>query len=104
MKFNISDPLFKIETNAGFNVKKISKGRVFIEALRYFNMKKKYSLYLINKKTSNSKIYFVRSKKNNFVLRSSTSQDSKYLEAKSSIKIKKKIFYQTFERKKWIYF
>ena len=67
MKFNIRDPLFKIETNDSFNVKKISKSKVFDEVLSYFNINKKYSLYLINKKSKTSKIYFVRSKKSIFV-------------------------------------
>lgn len=94
MKFNINDPLFKIETNKGFNVKKINKSKVFDEALSYFNINKKYSLYLVNKQLKNTSIYFVKSKKNIFVLRSSSSQDSKHLEKQCKVvsKLKKKYF------------
>ena len=46
MKFNINEPLFKIETNDNFNAKKISKNELFDEVLQNFKINKKYSIYL----------------------------------------------------------
>ena len=101
MKFNINEPLFKIETNDNFNAKKISKNELFDEVLQNFKINKKYSIYLINKKSKSSKIYFVKSKKSIFVLRSSTIQDSKYLKGQCKLvsNLKKKYFFQLLEGK-----
>lgn len=79
MKFNINDTLFKIETNDGFHVKKISKNKSLNEVLRFFNLNKKYSIYLIKKQSKTSKIYFVKNKKSIFVLKSSLFKETKYL-------------------------
>ena len=79
MKFNINDPLFKIETNIGFHPKKISKNKSLDKVLRFFNLNKKYSIYLINKQSIISKIYFIKDKKSIFVLKSSISKETKFV-------------------------
>ena len=64
MKFNINSPLFKIETNDSFPVKKIKKNKQFDLVLSNFGINTKYFIYLVNKKAKTSKIYFVKDKKN----------------------------------------
>jgi len=90
MKFNINGPLFKIETNDSFPVKKIKKNKQFDLVLSNFGINTKYFIYLVNKKAKTSKIYFVKNEKNFFVLRSSTSQDSKYLKSQCKIASREK--------------
>ena len=85
MKFNINDTLFKIETNDGFHVKKISKNKSLNEVLRFFNLNKKYSIYLIKKQSKTSKIYFVKNKKSIFVIKSSLLKETKYLNLQENI-------------------
>ena len=50
MKFNINGPLFKIETNDSFPVKKIKKNKLFDQVLSNFGINTKYFIYLVNKK------------------------------------------------------
>nr|AAR37703.1 hypothetical protein MBMO_EBAC750-02H05.21 [uncultured marine bacterium 440] len=101
MKFNINGPLFKIETNDNFYTKKIEKNKLFDQVLSNFGINTKYSIYFINKKSKASKIYFVKNKKNIFVLRSSASQDSQYLKSQCKVvaSLKKNFFFNILKGK-----
>ncbi len=81
MKFRINVPLFKIETNKNFFLKKIKKNKFFDTVLNNFGINKNYSIYIVNKQSKTSRIYFVKKKNKTFVLRSSTIKQSKYLES-----------------------
>ena len=101
MKFNINGPLFKIETNDSFPLKKIKKNKLFDQVMSNFGINAKYFIYLVNKKAKTSKIYFVKNRKNIFVLRSSTSKDSKYLKSQCQIvsSVKKGFFFNILKGK-----
>ena len=61
-------PLFKVETNKNFYLKKIKKNNFFDKVLNNFGINTKYSIYIINKKSKTSKIYCIKNKNKIFVL------------------------------------
>ena len=96
MKFNINKSLFKIETNDDFHTKKIKQNKLHDKVLRNFGIKEKYSISIVNKQSASSKIYFIKTKKNNYVMRESTSKNSKYLknQCEAINRMKKSFFFK----------
>ncbi len=85
MKFKLNASLFKIETNKDFYLKKIKRNKFFDKILSNYGIRKNYSIYIINKKSETSKIFFIKNKNKIFVLRSSTVKQSKYLKGQSKL-------------------
>ena len=96
MMLKLHYPLFKIETNKNFYLKKINRNKFFDEVLDNFGINTKYSIYIINKKSKTSKIYFIKNKNKIFVLRASTAEESKYLKAQCELvsSIKKNFYFK----------
>ena len=85
MKFKLNSKLFKVETNNDFSLKKLKKNKLFNKVLSNFRISENYKIFLVNKKSQTSKIYFIKDRKKTFVLRSSTLADSKYLKSQCMV-------------------
>ena len=89
-------PLFKVETNKNFYLKNIKKNKFFDKVLNNFGINTKYSIYIINKKSKTSKIYFIKNKNKIFVLRASNVKQSKFLKGQCELisSIKKNFYFK----------
>lgn len=96
MKLSLNSQLFKIETNDNFALKKIKKNKLIDKVLSNFKVSKNYKIFMVNKKSNTSKIFFIKDRKNTFVLRSSIPAESKYLKNQCMVisNLKKNFFFK----------